>query len=56
MEREIFLKEENSGTFRISSYFVGKTLIDIPYVILYPSFIFFLTYKMLGINEDTMWM
>lgn len=30
-EREVFLKEENSGTYRVSSYFLGKLLVNLIY-------------------------
>jgi len=35
-ERAVFLKEENSGMYRISSYFVGKMIVELPYIVLYP--------------------
>ncbi|EGR31832.1 hypothetical protein IMG5_101460 [Ichthyophthirius multifiliis] len=37
-ERSVFLKEENSNFYRVSSYFVGKLLVELPYVIIYPIF------------------
>ncbi|EGR30734.1 hypothetical protein IMG5_124460 [Ichthyophthirius multifiliis] len=46
-ERNLFLKEENSNTYRVYSYFYGKLIVEIPYVILYPilfnSIIYWLT-------------
>lgn len=36
VERAVFLKEYNSGFYRVYSYFFGKISVEIPYVILYP--------------------
>ena len=35
-ERKLFLKEENSNFYRVSSYFLGKVLVELPYIIIYP--------------------
>ena len=36
VERLIFLKEFNSGFYRVNSYFFGKISVEIPYIILVP--------------------
>lgn len=36
-ERAVFLKEENGKYYSISSYFFGRTLLEFPFLVLFPT-------------------
>lgn len=35
-ERAVFLKEENGKYYSISSYFLGRTLLEYPFLVIFP--------------------
>ncbi|KRW98124.1 P-loop containing nucleoside triphosphate hydrolase [Pseudocohnilembus persalinus] len=50
LERGIFLKEENSRMYSIGAYFIGRSLIEIPYLIIFPTIQSIIQYFMVGIG------
>ena len=36
VEREVFLREENSKIYTTFSYFVGKSTVDVPFILITP--------------------
>ncbi|EAR83932.3 ABC transporter family protein (macronuclear) [Tetrahymena thermophila SB210] len=52
IERSVFLKEENSHSYRVSSYFMGKLLIELPYIILYPLLLVVVCYWLVGLRTE----
>lgn len=51
-EKAVFLKEENSKLYSVSSYFFGRTLIEIPYLLLFPILFSIIVYWMVGFNDS----
>lgn len=52
VEREIYVKEESSKTYSAFSYFVGKTLLEIPLAIIFPFIYASIGYWMTGLTKD----
>lgn len=52
LERGVFLKEENSKLYKTISYFIGRSLTDIPYLFLVPLIFSCITYWMTGLNDS----
>jgi hypothetical protein len=50
LERLTFLKESSSGMYRTSSYFMGRMLLEIPYVVIAPFLMAVLVYFETGLN------
>ncbi|KRX03038.1 P-loop containing nucleoside triphosphate hydrolase [Pseudocohnilembus persalinus] len=55
-ERPIFVKEFNSGYFRIFSYLLVKIIIEIPLLFLSPAILTFLTYFCIDLHPGRYWM
>ena len=51
-ERANFLKEEGSGMYTVSAYYFGRTLIEIPFLILFPFLLSVLLYWTIGFNNS----
>jgi len=49
-ERAVLNKERSSGSYRLSAYFLGKTVSDIPVELLLPFLYITITYWMVGLN------
>lgn len=49
-ELAVFLRERGSKTYRVSSYFVGKTLADVPHQVIFPTIFGVIAYWMIGLN------
>jgi len=50
-ERAVFLKEENAKLYRISSYFFGRTIIELPFSIIIPLIFTLIVYWLIGLND-----
>lgn len=35
-ERAVFLKEENGKYYSITSYFIGRTVLEFPFLVIFP--------------------
>ena len=53
IERDVFLREENSGLYRISSYFVGKLVVEIPLLVVSPTLFALGCLWTTGLNTDS---
>lgn len=47
LEREVFLKEEGSRLYSCAAYFVSKSLLDAPFVLLFPLLFLAIIYWMI---------
>jgi ABC-type multidrug transport system permease subunit len=52
VEREIYVKEESSKTYSAFSYFIGKTLLEIPLAFFFPLLYAAIGYWMSGLTQD----
>jgi ABC-type multidrug transport system permease subunit len=52
VERAVFLKEENSKLYSTMAYFVGKSSVEIPFMILLPLVQQLIIYWMVGMNDS----
>lgn len=52
LEVEVFRRERGSKTYRVSSYFWGRTIADIPLNLLFPVLFGVILYWMVGLNPD----
>ncbi|CAK84182.1 unnamed protein product (macronuclear) [Paramecium tetraurelia] len=52
-ERDVFLREENSKLYSTFAYFVGKSSIEIPFLILFPIIQQLIGYWMIGLNDQS---
>ncbi|KRW98125.1 P-loop containing nucleoside triphosphate hydrolase [Pseudocohnilembus persalinus] len=50
-ERGVFLKEENSKMYTIGAYFVGRTIIEIPFLIVFPIIQSIIQFYMVGLTQ-----
>lgn len=48
----VFLRERGSKTYHVSSYFLGKTLAEIPHQILFPTLFGAIVYWIVGLNPS----
>ncbi|MFS7940528.1 putative ABC transporter, AAA+ ATPase domain, ABC-2 type transporter [Helianthus anomalus] len=51
-EREVLSKERSSGMYRLSSYFMSRTIADLPMELVLPTFFFIVTYWMAGLKPN----
>lgn len=51
-ERPVFLKEENSHLYNVRAYFVGRTLVELPFFVLTPLIWSLITYFAVGLNTE----
>ena len=51
VERAVFFRERDSGTYRISAYWVGKQLSLLPWQLLFPSLFIVVAYFMIGLQQ-----
>ncbi|CAD8196359.1 unnamed protein product [Paramecium octaurelia] len=52
VEREVFLREENSKLYSAFSYFIGKQFVEVPFCILQPLILQLISYWMIGYNDQ----
>lgn len=52
-ERSIFLKEENSKLYTTLSYFIGRTLVDLPILLIAPIIYSLIVYWMVGLDDSS---
>ncbi|CAD8074233.1 unnamed protein product [Paramecium primaurelia] len=52
-ERDVFLREENSKLYSTFAYFVGKSSIEIPFLIIFPIIQQLICYWMIDLNDQT---
>eukprot|EP00188_Purpureofilum_apyrenoidigerum_P002320 Plantae.Rhodophyta-Purpureofilum_apyrenoidigerum.ctg24313.p1 GENE.Plantae.Rhodophyta-Purpureofilum_apyrenoidigerum.ctg24313~~Plantae.Rhodophyta-Purpureofilum_apyrenoidigerum.ctg24313.p1 ORF type:complete len:660 (-),score=140.77 Plantae.Rhodophyta-Purpureofilum_apyrenoidigerum.ctg24313:124-2103(-) len=52
IERSVVLRERSSGTYRVSTYFIGKTLTELPRLLLVSLMFCVITYFLVGLRED----
>eukprot|EP01016_Furgasonia_blochmanni_P019458 TRINITY_DN2181_c0_g1_i1.p1 TRINITY_DN2181_c0_g1~~TRINITY_DN2181_c0_g1_i1.p1 ORF type:complete len:538 (-),score=104.36 TRINITY_DN2181_c0_g1_i1:84-1697(-) len=52
-EREVFLREENSKLYRVTSYFCGKFLVELPVMMIAPFLFCLIIYWIIGLNDDS---
>jgi ABC-type multidrug transport system permease subunit len=52
-ERGVFLKEENAKLYKAVNYFIGRTLIEIPFLIFAPVVWAMIIYWMIELNDDS---
>lgn len=50
-ERAVFLKEENSKLYTTLSYFIGRTLVDLPILLITPIIFSAVIYWMVGLDD-----
>lgn len=50
-ERAVFLKEYASNTYRVSSYYFGRSAIEIPIVVIVPILFSLISYYIVGLND-----
>jgi len=50
-ERAVFLKEENSKLYTISSYFTGRSIVELPILVFLPIIWFLIIYWMSKLND-----
>ncbi|CAD8115184.1 unnamed protein product [Paramecium primaurelia] len=53
VEREVFLREENSKLYTTKSYFLAKQLIEIPFCVISPLIQQIIAYWMIGLNDQS---
>ncbi|KAJ0571439.1 putative ABC transporter, AAA+ ATPase domain, ABC-2 type transporter [Helianthus annuus] len=51
-EREVLTKERSSGMYRLSSYFMSRTVADLPMELVLPTFFCIVTYWMSGLKPN----
>ncbi|KAL3849391.1 hypothetical protein ACJIZ3_011273 [Penstemon smallii] len=51
-ERLILAKERSSGMYRLSSYFMASTFVDLPTELVLPTIFFIITYWMAGLSPE----
>ncbi|KAF5806827.1 putative AAA+ ATPase domain, pigment precursor permease/Protein ATP-binding cassette sub-family G [Helianthus annuus] len=51
-EREVLSKERSSGMYRLSSYFMSRTIADLPMELVLPTIFFIVTYWMSGLKPN----
>ncbi|XP_071711266.1 ABC transporter G family member 9-like [Rutidosis leptorrhynchoides] len=51
-EREMLAKERSSGMYRLSSYFMSRTIADLPMELVLPTVFCIITYWMAGLKPD----
>ncbi|XP_071712147.1 ABC transporter G family member 9-like isoform X2 [Rutidosis leptorrhynchoides] len=51
-ERDMLEKERSSGMYRLSSYFMSRTIVDLPMVLVLPTVFCIITYWMAGLKSD----
>ena len=49
-EKAVLHKDRSGGSYRLSAYFIARTLIDIPFDTVYPSLYVFISYWFAGLN------
>lgn len=49
---EVFRRERGSKTYRVSSYFWGRTIADIPLSLFFPTLSGVILYWMVGLNPE----
>lgn len=52
-ERAVFLKEENGKYYSIFSYFVGRTVLELPVQIIFPFIVSIITFYMVNMTQTT---
>jgi len=52
MEREVFLKEYSNKTYGILPYFLSKSIVEIPYMFIFPFITAFMVYFSVGLEAD----
>jgi ABC-type multidrug transport system permease subunit len=52
VERAVFLKEENSKLYSTMAYFVGKSSVEIPFMIVLPVVQQLIVFWMVGMNDS----
>ncbi|KRW98126.1 P-loop containing nucleoside triphosphate hydrolase [Pseudocohnilembus persalinus] len=50
-ERGVFLKEENSKMYSIGAYFVGRSLIELPFLFIFPTVQSIIQFYMVGLTQ-----
>jgi ABC-type multidrug transport system permease subunit len=52
LERPILLREHEAGTYRIDAFYYAKTLADLPFQIVFPTFFLVIVWFLSGVSED----
>jgi hypothetical protein len=53
LEKSVFSRENNSNMYRVISYYIGKSIIEIPMIVLVPIIVSLVFYWMVGLNDDS---
>ena len=51
-ERALFLKEQNSNMYSVSAYYFGRTITELPFLIIFPIGFSLIIYWAMGLNTD----
>lgn len=52
MERGVLMKERATGSYRMSAYFISKTISEVPFLFLYPTVYIIINYWLVGLNPN----
>eukprot|EP01121_Diplochlamys_sp_Union-15-3_P020262 TRINITY_DN7866_c0_g1_i1.p1 TRINITY_DN7866_c0_g1~~TRINITY_DN7866_c0_g1_i1.p1 ORF type:complete len:548 (+),score=68.82 TRINITY_DN7866_c0_g1_i1:184-1644(+) len=52
LEKVVLIRERASGTYRLSAYFLAKTLTDIPFDFIFPVIFVIISYWMIGLRKQ----
>ena len=55
MEREVFLREYGDKSYGILSYFISKSIIEIPFMFIFPILFSTMTYFAIGYELEVAW-
>ena len=53
IERSVFLKEENSKLYTVKAYFIGRSLFELPFLIIFPLMLTLIVYWLVGLRNET---
>jgi len=50
-ERAVFLREYSANMYSVSAYYFGRSTTEVPFVVLFPTLMSFISYYIVGFND-----